>query len=165
MAASIPDDLKQFASICKTAPLAPFTQLKLGGPADVLVQPGTLEELTAVVKHCFAKQVRFRILGHGGNVLVHDEGIRGIVLRFTAPAFTQVTVQGRRLKAGCGATIASAIAQATRSGLAGLETLVGLPGTIGGRSCSTPGIAPPTSASSCGASRCSTAIRKCNART
>lgn len=133
MAVSIPDDFKQFASICKTSvPLAPFTQLKLGGPADVLVQPGTLEELTAVVKHCFAKQLRFRILGHGGNVLVHDEGIRGIVLRFTAPAFTQVTVQGRRLKAGCGATIASVIAQATRNGLAGLETLVGLPGTIGG---------------------------------
>jgi UDP-N-acetylmuramate dehydrogenase len=133
MAASIPDELKQFADICKTnAPLAPFTQLKLGGPADLLVQPRTLEELIAVVQRCFEKQLRFRILGHGGNVLVHDEGVRGIVLRFSAPVFTQISAHGRRLKAGCGATIASVIAHATRNGLAGLETLVGLSGTIGG---------------------------------
>jgi UDP-N-acetylmuramate dehydrogenase len=130
---AVPDDLKEFAEICKTdAPLAPFTQLKLGGPADVLVQPRSRDELIAVVKRCAERHLRFRILGHGGNVLVHDEGVKGIVLRFSAPIFTQVAVQGRRLKAGCGATIGAVIAHATRNGLAGLETLVGLPGTIGG---------------------------------
>ncbi len=128
-----PADLQQFADICQTdAALAPFTQLKLGGPADLLVQPRSRDELIAVVKRCFDRQLRFRILGHGGNVLVHDEGVKGIVLRFSAPVFTQVAAQGRRLKAGCGATIAAVIAHATRNGLAGLETLVGLPGTIGG---------------------------------
>jgi UDP-N-acetylmuramate dehydrogenase len=130
---AVPAELIAFAEICTTdASLAPFTQLKLGGPADVLVQPRSLDELIAVVKRCFDRQLRFRILGHGGNVLVHDEGVKGIVLRFSAPVFTQVSTQGRRLKAGCGATIAAAIAHATRGGLAGLETLVGLPGTIGG---------------------------------
>lgn len=130
---AVPADLQAFAEICKTdAPLAPFTQLKLGGPADVLVQPRSLDELMAVVKCCFDRQLRFRILGHGGNVLVHDEGVKGIVLRFCAPVFTQISAQGRRLKAGCSATIGAVIAHATRGNLAGLETLVGLPGTIGG---------------------------------
>jgi len=130
---AVPDELKEFAEICKTdAPLAPFTQLKLGGPADLLVQPRSRDELIAFVRRCAERRLRFRILGHGGNVLVHDEGVKGIVLRFSAPIFTQIAAQGRRLKAGCGATIGAVIAHATRNGLAGLETLVGLPGTIGG---------------------------------
>jgi UDP-N-acetylmuramate dehydrogenase len=114
------------------APLAPFTQLKIGGPADVLIQPRSLDELVAVVKRCFDRQLRFRILGSGGNVLVHDEGVKGIILRLAAPAFTQIVSAGNRLKTGCGATLSAVIAHATHHGLAGLETLVGLPGTIGG---------------------------------
>lgn len=130
---AVPAELSAFADICKTdVPLAPFTQLKLGGPAEVFVQPRSRDELVAFVKRCFDRQLRFRILGHGGNVVAHDEGVKGIVLRLAAPVFTQVATQGRRLKAGCGAPLASAIAHATRAGLAGLETLVGLSGTIGG---------------------------------
>lgn len=114
------------------APLAPFTQLKLGGPAEILVVPRSLDELRAFAKRCFDRQLRFRILGSGGNVLVHDEGVKGIILRLASPAFTQITTDGSRLKAGCGATLSAVIAHATHHGLAGLETLVGLPGTIGG---------------------------------
>jgi len=126
-------ELKDFADCIQTnASLAPFTQLKMGGPAEVLILPRTLDELSAVLKRCFDQQLRFRILGSGGNVLVHDEGVKGIVLRLAAPAFTQISTNGSRLKAGCGATLAAVIANATHHGLAGLETLVGLPGTIGG---------------------------------
>jgi UDP-N-acetylmuramate dehydrogenase len=125
--------LKGFADFMQTdAPLAPFTQLKIGGPAEVLILPRSVVELTAVVKRCFDQQLRYRILGSGGNVLVHDEGVKGIVLRLAAPAFTQITSAGGRLKAGCGATLAAVIAHAAHHGLTGLETLVGLPGTIGG---------------------------------
>lgn len=130
---AIPTDLAAFADICKTdVSLAPFTQLKLGGPAELLVQPRSREELVGFIKRCDERRLRFRILGHGGNVLVHDEGVKGIVLRLSAPVFTQIATQGRRLKAGCGATLSCVIAHATRAGLAGLETLVGLPGTVGG---------------------------------
>jgi UDP-N-acetylmuramate dehydrogenase len=126
-------ELKGFADFIQTnASLAPFTQLKMGGPAEVLILPRSLDELAAVLKRCFDRQLRFRILGSGGNVLVHDEGVKGIILRLAAPAFTQIATNGSRLKAGCGATLASVIAHATHHGLAGLETLVGLPGTIGG---------------------------------
>ena len=114
------------------APLAPFTQLKIGGAAEALVQPRSLDELRAVARRCFERQMRFRILGGGGNILVHDEGVMGIILRLAAPAFTEVSTAGKRLKAGCGATLAAVIAHATHHNLAGLETLVGLPGTIGG---------------------------------
>jgi UDP-N-acetylmuramate dehydrogenase len=126
-------ELKDFADCIQTnASLAPFTQLKMGGPAEVLILPRSLDELSAVLKRCFDQQLRFRILGSGGNVLVHDEGVKGIVLRLAAPAFTQISTNGSQLKAGCGATLAAVIANATHHGLAGLETLVGLPGTIGG---------------------------------
>jgi UDP-N-acetylmuramate dehydrogenase len=126
-------ELKGFADFMQTnASLAPFTQLKMGGPAEVLILPRSLDELVAVLKRCFDRQLRFRILGSGGNVLVHDEGVKGIILRLAAPAFTQISIAGHRLKAGCGATLEAVIAHATHHGLAGLETLVGLPGTIGG---------------------------------
>jgi UDP-N-acetylmuramate dehydrogenase len=65
-------------------------------------------------------------------LLVKDEGVRGVVLRLSAPAFAEVTVQGKRVRAGCGATLAALISQSTRHGLAGLETLVGIPATVGG---------------------------------
>jgi UDP-N-acetylmuramate dehydrogenase len=126
-------ELKGFGDLIQTnAPLAPFTQLKIGGPAEVLIQPHSLDELLAVVKRCFDRHLRFRVLGSGGNVLVHDEGVKGIILRLGAPAFTQITTDGNRLKTGCGATLSAVIAHSTHHGLAGLETLVGLPGTIGG---------------------------------
>jgi UDP-N-acetylmuramate dehydrogenase len=126
-------ELKDFSEFIQTnAPLAPFTQLKIGGPAEMLIQPRSLGELGAAVKRCFDRQLHFRILGSGGNVLVHDEGVKGIILRLGTPAFTQITSDGPRLKAGGGATLAAVIAHATHHGLTGLESLVGLPGTIGG---------------------------------
>jgi UDP-N-acetylmuramate dehydrogenase len=130
---TLPDELKSFVGFMQTsAPLAPFTQLKVGGPAEYLVQPNALDELIAFVKVCFARNLRFRILGSGGNVLVHDEGVKGIVLRLGGTAFTTIALEGRRIKAGCGATLSAVIARAAHAGLTGLEPLVGLPGTIGG---------------------------------
>jgi UDP-N-acetylmuramate dehydrogenase len=126
-------ELKDFAACIQTqAPLALFTQLKIGGPAEVLVQPRSLEELIAIARRCFERQLRYRILGGGGNILVQDEGVKGVVLRLSAPAFTSIAVNGKRLKASAGATLAAVIAQAAHHHLTGLETLVGLPGTIGG---------------------------------
>lgn len=125
--------LENFADIVKTnEPLAPYTHLKIGGPAEMLVQPRTRAELAAVVKHCFQRQLSLRVLGGGCNVLVRDEGVKGVVLRLSEPAFAQVVVEGRRVRAGAGAHLAAVISQAARNSLAGLETLVGIPGTVGG---------------------------------
>ena len=125
--------LEEFADVVKRhEPLAPYTYFKLGGPAEMLVQPRSLQELAAVVRRCSQEHLPLRLLGGGCNILVQDEGVRGVVLRLSAPAFTQVTVVGQRVRAGTGAGLSALISTAARHGLAGLETLVGIPGTVGG---------------------------------
>ena len=125
--------LDDFADIVKpNERLASYMHLRLGGPAEFLVQPRSRQELSAVVRRCFQERLPLRVLGGGCNVLVRDEGIKGIVLRLSEPAFTQVTVQGNSVTAGTGAAVSALISQAARHGLAGLETLVGIPGTVGG---------------------------------
>lgn len=125
--------LEEFADIVKpNEALAPYTYFKLGGQAEVLVQPRSREELAAVVRRCFDKHIPLRVLGGGCNVLVRDEGIRGAVFRLSEPAFTQITVEGKCVRAGTGAGLSALISQTARHGLAGLELLVGIPGTVGG---------------------------------
>jgi UDP-N-acetylmuramate dehydrogenase len=113
-------------------PLAPYVNLKVGGPAEMLVQPRTREELIDVVQQCFLKGIPLRTLGGGCNILVRDEGVPGVVLRLSEPAFTQIGVDGRRIRAGTGAALSALISEAARHSLAGLEPLVGIPGTVGG---------------------------------
>jgi UDP-N-acetylmuramate dehydrogenase len=126
-------ELNDFAEFVQAdAPLAPHTHLKLGGPAEALAQPRTVQELCAVVHRCADKKLPLRLLGNGCNVLVKDEGVHGVVLRLKEPAFTQVSIEGRRVRAGCGMALSSLISHTARHGLAGLETLVGIPGTVGG---------------------------------
>jgi UDP-N-acetylmuramate dehydrogenase len=126
-------ELKEFAEFVKAdEPLAPFTHLKLGGPAEALVQPRTVAELLAVVGRCAEKRLPLHLLGGGCNVLVKDEGVRGVVLRLKEMAFTQVTVEGQCVHAGCGAALSALISHSARHALAGLEALVGIPGTVGG---------------------------------
>jgi UDP-N-acetylmuramate dehydrogenase len=125
--------LADFADIVKpNERLAPYMHLRLGGPAEFLVQPRSRQELSAVVRRCFQERLPLRVLGGGCNVLARDEGVKGVVLRLSEPAFTQVAVQGNGVTAGTGAAVSALISQAARHGLAGLETLVGIPGTVGG---------------------------------
>ena len=118
--------------IQRNEPLAPYTYLKVGGPAEMLIQPRSREELSRVVRRCFEERVPLRVLGSGCNLLVRDEGVRGAVLRLSEPAFTEIAVEGARVRAGTGASVSALISASARHGLAGLETLVGIPGTVGG---------------------------------
>jgi UDP-N-acetylmuramate dehydrogenase len=125
--------LADFAEIVKpNERLAPYMHLRLGGPAEFLVEPRSRQELSAVVRRCFQERLPLRILGGGCNVLVRDEGVKGVVLRLGDPAFTQIAVQGNTVSAGTGAAVSALISASARHGLAGLETLVGIPGTVGG---------------------------------
>ena len=124
---------EDFAEITKrNESLAPFTFLKVGGPAELLVQPRTRAQLAAVVRRCFHDRIPMRVLGTGCNLLVQDEGVKGVVLRLVEPEFTSISVEGKRVRAGTGAAVSSLISESARHGLAGLETLVGIPGTVGG---------------------------------
>src|SRR5262245_5228332 len=96
--------LEDFSEIVKRQePLAPYTFLKVGGPAEFFVQPRSVDQLTNVVQQCLKQNIPVRVLGGGCNILVSDEGVRGVVLRLSTPVFTQVVVEGRRIRAGTGA--------------------------------------------------------------
>lgn len=123
----------RFAEIAKpNEPLASYTHLKVGGTAEMLVQPRSREELADVVSYSHGKNIPMRVLGGGGSVLVRDDGVPGVVLRLNEPAFTQINAEGRRVHAGAGLALSALISEAARNGLGGLETLVGIPGSVGG---------------------------------
>lgn len=113
-------------------PLAPLTWLKVGGLAQFLVEPRNADELQEVVTLCHENEMPVRVLGSGSNLLVKDEGVSGVVLRLTNESFGQVTVDGTTVRAGSGAILSHAISESVKAGLAGLDVLVGIPGTIGG---------------------------------
>jgi UDP-N-acetylmuramate dehydrogenase len=125
--------LENYAEIVKpNEPLAPYTYLRIGGPAEALIQPRSRDELSGVVKVCHQQSIPLRVIGGGCNVLVPNEGVKGVVLRLSEPAFTEITVNGRLVHAGAGAPLSTLISQSARNALAGLETLVGINGTVGG---------------------------------
>ncbi|MBX3412066.1 MAG: UDP-N-acetylmuramate dehydrogenase [Pirellulales bacterium] len=113
-------------------PLAPHTWFHLGGPAEFFAEPRTLDELSALVRRCHETETPVRLLGGGSNLLVREDGVPGLVIRLPEAAFGQIAVEGRRVKAGGGAKLGHVISTSVREGLAGLEPLVGIPGTLGG---------------------------------
>ena len=113
-------------------PLAPFTHLRIGGPAEFFVQPRSVEELRQVLRYCSLNSVPLRMLGGGYNLLVRDGPVSGAVVRLNGAAFESIAVDGRTVRAAGGAALFDLIAASVRAGLSGLETLVGIRGSVGG---------------------------------
>ena len=113
-------------------PLAMHTWFQLGGPAEYFAEPDSAERLIALVRRCHAEGVEIRLLGQGSNILVRDDGVPGMVIHLSAPVFCEIRVEGRSLTAGGGALLGRVVTTAVHRGLAGLETLIGIPGTVGG---------------------------------
>lgn len=122
-----------FPAITKTRePLAAYTHLRIGGPAEFLVQPRTVDELVSVLRFCKANRVPLRMLGGGFNLLVRDDPVPGAVMRLSGPAFSFIETSGKTVRAAGGSQLYDLIAHAVNAGLTGLETLVGLRGSVGG---------------------------------
>ncbi len=122
-----------FEKIVRNAePLAPRTWFRLGGPAEFFAQPTSIDELAALVERCRGEEVPVKVLGNGSNVLVRDEGVRGMVISLAAEVFQRINIRGQTVAAGGGARLGHVISEAVGAGLAGLEPIVGIPGTIGG---------------------------------
>ena len=125
--------LDGFERIVRQAePLAPHTWFHLGGAAEFFAEPRDADDLALLLRRCREEELPVRLLGGGSNVLVRDEGLPGLVVRLSAPGFAKIAVQGHRVTAGGGAKLGHVISSSVREGLAGLEALVGIPGTIGG---------------------------------
>jgi UDP-N-acetylmuramate dehydrogenase len=113
-------------------PLAPHTWMKIGGPAQYLVRPRNVDELREVVRTCHEEQMPVRILGAGSNVLVRDEGVSGAVVQLVSDSFGEISIEGSSVRVGAGALLSRLISESVKAELAGLETLSGIPGTVGG---------------------------------
>jgi UDP-N-acetylmuramate dehydrogenase len=113
-------------------PLAPHTWFRLGGSADYYAEPTSVDELAALMKRSHEAGLGVRVLGGGSNLLVREAGVRGVVVSLAAAAFSQISSKGNLISAGGGAKLGHVISTAVREGLAGLEQLVGIPGTVGG---------------------------------
>ncbi len=111
--------------------LAGHVQFRIGGPADVLVIPRSLDELRAVAGLLFEEGIRPIVLGQGSNVLVGDGGVRGIVVKI-GKGIDGVRIDGATVEAEAGAGLPALALQTAKAGLAGLEFAAGIPGTVGG---------------------------------
>jgi UDP-N-acetylmuramate dehydrogenase len=111
------------------APVAPLTTLRVGGPADRLVEVQSRDELLAALAVAREAAAPWFVLGNGSDLVVADAGIRGLVIRNRA---RQVTVDGQRIVADAGTPMALLVRRSTAAGLAGLEFGTSIPGTLGG---------------------------------
>jgi UDP-N-acetylmuramate dehydrogenase len=110
-------------------PLARFTTMRAGGPADLFAVARNAFELRALVKHARARGIPFTLLGRGSNTVISDRGIRGLVVQDRAEGWR---IDGPRLVAEAGLPMARAATETTNAGLAGFEFGLAIPGTIGG---------------------------------
>ncbi|HZV76829.1 MAG TPA: UDP-N-acetylmuramate dehydrogenase [Candidatus Babeliales bacterium] len=116
-------------------PLARHTSWKIGGPADVLATVHDQDELARLLRFCLRRRMPWWIIGSGSNVLVGDGGVRGIVLRLAGSfASAEVRSDGDAvvIEAGGSADMALVTAKAASAGAAGIGSLAGIPGTVGG---------------------------------
>lgn len=113
-------------------PLAMHNWFQLGGAAEYFAEPRNPEELIALVRRCREEEIPVRMLGSGSNLLVRDEGVPGMVVCLSAPAFGAIEADGQTITAGGGAKLSHVVTTAVHEGLAGLEMLVAIPGTLGG---------------------------------
>jgi UDP-N-acetylmuramate dehydrogenase len=135
--AAVTDDLLQALTIhvrgriVRNEPMASHTTFRVGGPADLFLAPADAEDLAVMLELLYAAHVPVRVIGNGSNLLVADAGIRGAVICLT-PHFASLTHAEDMITAGAGAKLWRAVHYAAEQSLSGLESTMGIPGTIGG---------------------------------
>lgn len=111
-------------------PMKKHTTFRVGGPADVLVQPDETA-LAAILALCRQYHVPYSFIGNGSNLLVGDKGIRGVVIEMTEP-MGNIEVHGTQITAQAGAMLSKIANTAASNGLGGMEFAAGIPGSVGG---------------------------------
>ncbi|HEY3761163.1 MAG TPA: UDP-N-acetylmuramate dehydrogenase [Verrucomicrobiae bacterium] len=116
--------------IRRDEPLAKHTTLRVGGPADLYVEPAGEADLAQVLRFCGENGIEFFILGRGSNLLVRDGGFRGVVICLSK--LDKIEIAGERIHCGAGAKLKNVAVEAKRNNLSGVEFLEGIPGSVGG---------------------------------
>ena len=112
-------------------PMKDHTTFRIGGPADCLILPASMEDVAFVFQCLKRHDIPFVILGNGSNVLVLDKGIRGVVIKFNSP-ISAIRKKKNTLTAGAGALLRDVSGFAAENSLSGMEFACGIPGSIGG---------------------------------
>ena len=110
------------------------TTFKIGGNADFLLLPNTVEEIKNIIKICQDNNINYYIVGNGSNLLVSDKGFRGAIIKLFKN-FNKIQIENNIIKAQSGATLSAIAKKAYDNSLQGLEFASGIPGTIGGGVC------------------------------
>ena len=114
-------------------PMSKHTSFKTGGPAEIYIIGKTLEQIQEVLKYSNQNNIQLYIIGNGSNLLVLDEGIKGIVLKIAVDNIeTLESDMGVLVKAGAGVKIMALAQTLKKDGITGFEELAGIPGTMGG---------------------------------
>ncbi len=118
------------------APVGAETWYGVGGRADALVRPNTIEALGTLLRRCHRSGTPVRVLGAGANLLVADEGVDGVVVRLDTASFMDVRYNksgpATIVRAGAGADLPKTLMENTRRGLDGLTQMAGIPASVGG---------------------------------
>lgn len=113
-------------------PLGPLTWYGVGGCAKVLAHPRSEAALARLVRDGHERGQRLYVLGAGANLLVRDCGVDGVVIRLDEPAFAQLHIAGGLATVGAGYDLFKLVRELAKAGLAGLETVAGIPASVGG---------------------------------
>ena len=124
-------DIMDQESVLLDEPMKKHTTFRIGGPSDYFVLPKNIEEVKGVIALCKEKEVPFYILGNGSNLLVSDDGFRGVIIQLYKN-MSHIEVEGNAIRAQVGALLSKIAAEALQNGLTGFEFASGIPGTLGG---------------------------------
>ncbi len=126
-------EIKQFfkGNISLNESLGRFTTFRIGGVADYLVEPADADDLLSIVKYCNSKSMPFYVMGNGSNILISDEGIRGVVINLEG-GFNYIRNEDGIIVAGAGAKLAKFVDFCIQNNYAGVEMIAGIPATVGG---------------------------------
>jgi UDP-N-acetylmuramate dehydrogenase len=112
-------------------PLSQHTTMKIGGPADLFIEPSSIENIYKVMNVIKEKQLHWRAIGRGSNLLVSDKGIEGIVIKLST-GLGHLIMNGSTIIVGGGHSLVSLSTMISKKGLSGLEFASGIPGSVGG---------------------------------
>lgn len=122
---------KGVGKVVQDEPLAKHTTMKVGGPADLFVEPADLQGLKVTLAEVKQYGATWRVIGRGSNLLVDDDGIEGVVIKL-GRGFDELTIDGEEVTVGGGYPLVGLAAVISRKGLSGLEFAGGIPGSVGG---------------------------------
>ena len=117
--------------VTRDYPLARLTTIRTGGPAELFARPGRSRELERLLAWAGEQGIEVGVVGSGSNLLVADDGVRGLVLKLDQE-LSEIELDGTRINCGGGARLPAVSARAARAGLSGIEFGVNIPGTVGG---------------------------------